>query len=153
SLSAADVKYTSLAAASVGAFLRHGEVGQAKGWLDMLAEREPDSLQTLELRVRLLKAMYQAPAAAKLVRNYLQKPNANIQAAGRLFEEISRADLAEETYRKWVGQTSEPNRWFVFAKFLGRNDRVDEALDFCERAAKAGNNRASGVGVDVLTSA
>src|SRR5207244_368216 len=107
----------------------HGEIAEASAWLEQLANREPNSLQTLDLRVRLLKAQKQAPLAETFIKKYLQSADADLEAAARLFEDAGQSAAAEETYRKWISLSADRRRLLEFANFLGRQNRVDEALD------------------------
>ena len=54
--------------------------------------------------------------------------------AAPLLEELGRPDGAETMYREYVSRSERPDSLLQLATFLGRQKRVGEALDVCERA-------------------
>jgi cellulose synthase operon protein C len=51
-----------------------------------------------------------------------------------LLEELGQYAAAEEMMRKYVSQARQPQASLVLAGFLGRRNRLSEALDLCEKA-------------------
>jgi len=133
------------------ALLRHGEVGDANIWMRKLVELDPDSQATVDLQVHVLKEQNNPGEALKVLKRYQEKKDANPTLAGKLFEYIGELPPAEAAYRKWMSAATDPQRMLALASFLGRHDRKDEALDLCERAARAGAiESAAGVAVEML---
>ncbi|HEV3082402.1 MAG TPA: tetratricopeptide repeat protein [Gemmataceae bacterium] len=139
------------AAEAAKVFLKHHDVAEAALWMQKLVAADPNTLQTVDLQVRVLKAQDKTNDALALLKKYADSKGANFAAAARLFEEIEQFPLAEQTYRKWVAENADPKRGLALAGFLGRRDRKDEALDLCERAASAGEvDLAAAVAVEML---
>ncbi len=56
------------------------------------------------------------------------------RGAAALLEELGQPNGAETMHREYVSRSERPDRLLLLATFLGRQKRVGEALDACERA-------------------
>jgi tetratricopeptide (TPR) repeat protein len=134
------------------ALLRHGEYEAVRPWLEKL-EQSPETRGTFtpaEIKARLFAARGQHADAAAVVTEYVAsreaKPDdvaARRRLAAVLLDRMSQtfpaekayAAGAEAMYREWVRQ--QPEQVGSLAALLGRQGRVGEALDLCERAGSA----------------
>ncbi|HXG12847.1 MAG TPA: tetratricopeptide repeat protein, partial [Gemmataceae bacterium] len=122
-------------AAYVRALLRHGEVEAARPLCDRLEKLEPKGLRAAEMRARLLHAQGRTAEAVALLQKFAQNadaPQAGLVAA--LLEELGQPALAEDLYRRFVAASPQPEAVLVLIEYLGRQQRVREALELCERA-------------------
>ncbi|HXG10515.1 MAG TPA: tetratricopeptide repeat protein [Gemmataceae bacterium] len=120
----------------VGSLLRRGELDAAQEWLAELEKLEPDSAQTVQLKVQLLKAQDKRPAAVALVKQYAGTKDARLEVVAALLETLGENAEAEALYRKYVtaNEARQPESVLVLIGFLGRQGRPEEALALCERA-------------------
>jgi tetratricopeptide (TPR) repeat protein len=118
--------------------LSHKETEAAKPWVAKLIELAPRDLETLELRVRLLKEQGKAQDAAQVIQEYLRDKDARRDAAAFLMEEIGRTVEAEALYRSIAAASKAPEAMLALAGHLSRLNRrhLAEALDLCEKARK-----------------
>jgi tetratricopeptide (TPR) repeat protein len=138
-------RYTTYLAAYVRALLRHGELGEAELWLAKLEEQDRDGLGTLELQARVLAARGKGDEAVGLLTSRVPVREARLALAlGNLLEEIGQGSAAEELYRKYVAEAKQPESSLVLARYLGRRNRLSEALALCDSAWQ--NCRAEEVG-------
>jgi len=114
--------------------LRQGLPDEAQSWLDKLEKLEPRSLRTLELKARLLKAKGRAGEAVPLLKSFGEANVDQVGYVARLLEELGQIPAAEQLYRKFAAQSRQPQAILVLAGFLGRQNRVAEALDLCDKA-------------------
>lgn len=114
--------------------LRRKEIGEAEVWLGRLEKREPQSDRTVELKARVLKARGKNADAVALLQEHAQRNNASVGFVARLLEELGEGAAAEPLYRQFVSQSQRPEAALVLAEFLGRQKRLDEALQLCEAA-------------------
>jgi tetratricopeptide (TPR) repeat protein len=117
-----------------GRLVRKGDVAGAQTWLAKLESTEPESFRCQEIRARVLAAQGQAGEAAALLRTYAQGKDARLDLTAALLEELGQAAAAEEIYRKLAARSEKPESILVVAQYLGRQKRLPEALDLCERA-------------------
>lgn len=120
--------------------LRHDEVGEIPSWLDKLVKLDgPRSLRVLEIQVRLLKAQGKLEDGAKFLKEYAERPDANLETAATLLEEFAKPKAAEALYRKLAAKAERPESTLLLAGFLGRQGReadIQEGLDLCDKAWK-----------------
>jgi tetratricopeptide (TPR) repeat protein len=132
------------------ALLRHGQKEEAGNWLQPLRQRAPDALQTVELQIRLLKLQGRTRDAETLIKQYEQQPRRDLPGLAALYEEVGRASSAEDIYRTLLKEHPGPQGLLTLAEFLGRQGRIDEALDLCAQAAPAALNQAASLAMAVL---
>lgn len=122
----------------IRSLLRHNELDEAQLWLTRLEKLEQPtanmSLQTLTLKTQLLKAQGKVAEAVSLVNAYAKGRDAQAGTLAALLEQIGQTTAAEEMYRKYVGQAKRPENAFALVQFLGRQNRLAEAIDLCEKA-------------------
>jgi len=114
--------------------LRQGLTDEAQSWLDKLEKLEPRSLRTLGLKARLLKARGRADEAAALLGALVREKADQVGYVAKLLEELGQVAAAEKLYRQFASESLEPQAILVLAGFLGRQNRLAEALDLCEKA-------------------
>jgi tetratricopeptide (TPR) repeat protein len=122
-------------------FLSHEEISDARLWFRKLKDVERDSLRTLEVEVRLLKAEGKGDQAAAKLSEYLKTPKADERVAAALYEKIGQTDEAKRLYQK-LARDGNPQHLLWLAEFLGRNGELKGTLDLCEQAWKAGGGDA-----------
>jgi predicted Zn-dependent protease len=129
----------------IKALLRENEPAEAKRCLTELERREPDSERTVGLTARLLVAEGNGQEAARSLTdfansNYTKNQDAAVfQRTAALFAELGRPADAEALLGRYIAESEKtrPESLLTMAKFLARQDRLGEALDFCDRAAAA----------------
>src|SRR6185437_11760658 len=111
---------------------------EAQSWFKKLQEQQPDSPQTLEIQARILKAQGNGRGAAELLERQATGQKFNLAAVARLLEELKEVEAAERMYNKYVESAREkqPQSVLVLAQFFCRHQRIEEALNICERAQK-----------------
>ncbi len=114
--------------------LRQGLTDEAQSWLDKLEKLEPTALRTLELKARLLKARGRAGEAVALLEALVHEKADQVGYVARLLEELGQVAAAEKLYRQFASRSLEPQAILVLSGFLGRRNRLAEALDLCEKA-------------------
>src|SRR5205807_486458 len=90
------------------------------------------------LHVRVWMLQGRTREAEAFVKKYEQKPGHDPRALAALYEEVGQAALAEALYQRLVKEQPDARDYLALAEFLGRQGRIDDALAWCERAAKAG---------------
>jgi tetratricopeptide (TPR) repeat protein len=120
--------------------LRRKDAAGAQRWLEKLVRLYPRTWEATELQGRMLQAQGRGPEAVSLLLKFLQpgsgKP-AEVEATGRvvaLLEELGQVAAAEKLYREPGAWSKRPESLLLFSRFLGRQKRISEALDLCERA-------------------
>jgi tetratricopeptide (TPR) repeat protein len=119
----------------VRALLRHQEAQEAQTWVDRLAAIAPLVPETVELRVRVLKARGKVQDAVGLVKAYAKEKDARLNLAAQLFDELGQADEAEALYRSLAAASKRPEAGLVLAQQICRR-HLPEALALCEQAWK-----------------
>ncbi|MFL5240814.1 MAG: tetratricopeptide repeat protein [Gemmataceae bacterium] len=119
----------------IRSLLNRGLLNDAELWFATLEKAAPKSIQTLELRARLLKAQgKESEAAARLTSQMsVQEPGQMLELA-RLFEELDFAPSAEPLYRRYAEHSKDPQGSLLLARYLGRINKLDEALNLCSQA-------------------
>jgi tetratricopeptide (TPR) repeat protein len=120
--------------------LRHNETDEISPWLEKLQTLDgPQSVRVLEIRVRLLKAQGKLEEGANLLKDYAERPDANLETAAMLLEEFAKPRAAEDLYRRLAAKAAPPENGLLLAAFLGRQGRdadIQEALDLCDKSWK-----------------
>jgi tetratricopeptide (TPR) repeat protein len=119
----------------VGTLLRQGQIDEAETWLATLEKLQPQVFSTVELKARLLKAQGKGAEVVGLFPSYVQRmePETELRIAA-LLEELNQGAAAERWYRQYVADSKLPEAALLLAKYLGRQNRLSEALELCERA-------------------
>jgi tetratricopeptide (TPR) repeat protein len=133
-----DAKNPAYLAYFTNALLRQGDVSEARLWLGRLEAIQPQAMQTLVLKARVLKALQKPGEAAALLTAYAKDDPARVEAVALLLEQIGLAKAAEPLYRRFVSLSNRPRAVLTLAEYLGRRGRTDEALSLCEGAWKTG---------------
>ena len=110
---------------------------EAALWMTKLEKREPDTLRSAELNIRILAGQQKLPDARVALQKEASKTDA---PSGKLAQVAQAAGLlpeAEELWKKYVAANVEksPEAVLALAQFYGRNNRLQEALDLCEKAS------------------
>jgi Tfp pilus assembly protein PilF len=128
------------------AYLRHhiqqvlaeGSAAEADPWIARLEKLQPGDWTVVEFKAQSLAAKDRVDEAVELVDKVVGKKPAMAGLAASLLEKIHKPDKAGELYRQFVATSKRPESVLVLAGFLGRRQRVDEALDLCDRAWERG---------------
>jgi tetratricopeptide (TPR) repeat protein len=90
----------------------------------------------VELEVRLDAKNKEQDKASNFLRAWAtrQKDPAVAGKVALLFEQIGELAAAEEYFRQYANQPGKPEAILALASFLGRQGRVNEALDYCDKA-------------------
>jgi len=134
------------------AALKHDELAQAELWLANLKRDFPNSLATLEIMARVLKAQGKDDDAVQKLKALGENKAVDAGRLAALVDDLVGADfksaatkshagyrsLAEQLYRAKIGQAPDRAALLAFAAFLARNNRLAEALDRCEQALAKG---------------
>jgi tetratricopeptide (TPR) repeat protein len=125
--------------------LGQGRLLEAETWLADLEKLQPEALRTVFFQAQLLKARGDRPGAVALLKKQAASPHVVAQSetapqrmlrVAQLIEELGEAAEAEGLYRRYVGQSKEPEAALILAQYLGRRLRVADALDLCAAAWK-----------------
>jgi cellulose synthase operon protein C len=120
--------------------LQHHKAGEeqdltvAQELVDEIKQLQPNELGTLILQVEIHQIRKEIDKATDLIQMFANRPNATPHALGamaELAERIERFELAETLY----GRASRPGDTrgnIRLAEFLGRRNRIKDALDICE---------------------
>ncbi len=143
-LSSPDGKNPTYQAYYARRLLQHDAIADAESQLAKLEKALPDSPLTGEIKARVLQAKGKDADAIALLQEFSRRKDADLARVGLLLEtlgEQSKAkDLyhreAEAMYRKYVAQSDKPDRDLALAGFLGRQHRLNDALDSCDAARK-----------------
>jgi tetratricopeptide (TPR) repeat protein len=118
----------------VRALLRHKQADEAASWLDQLIQLNGPAVEKMELRARVLHATGHTEEAVKLVKAYAQEKDAKLDTAAQLLESLGADHDAEQLYRDYVRNSKEPASVLPLIVYLGRQDRLTEAMELCEQA-------------------
>jgi tetratricopeptide (TPR) repeat protein len=118
------------------ALLRQGETAAARPWVEQLERLAPDAPRTLESRARLLQAEGKGDEAAGLLTAYAGRLGTDLERVAALLEALGRNGAAEDLYRRVAAGSAQPQGTLALVHYLGRHDRLAEAVDLCERAAQ-----------------
>lgn len=118
--------------------MQQGELDDAAHWLEELEKQQPKELRTAALKARLLCCRKSSQQALGLLREAARKVEsdpARQVALARVLEDLGFATEAEPFYRSYAqacaGQT--PAAMIPLISYLGRRNRLDEALRLCEQ--------------------
>ncbi len=109
---------------------------EAAIWQTKLEQLQPDAPRTAELQIRILAGKKNLPAAKAALQKLADKPNAQLGAIAQLAERVGLLTEAEEYYKKFevANQAKRPEVVLARAEFYGRNNRLKEAMEICDRA-------------------
>jgi tetratricopeptide (TPR) repeat protein len=139
----------------VDQLLQNGEMTEAGVWLRRLERIAPVNPETVSLRARALVKGGKSQQAVSLVQSYIQDtpsakegPVQRLRFGAQLIERLGHevpvgseallAKTAEETYRRAVDQSTQPEDLLALAEYLGRRHRFAEALRLCEEVKVKG---------------
>ncbi|HKM52671.1 MAG TPA: tetratricopeptide repeat protein, partial [Isosphaeraceae bacterium] len=125
---------------AAGALLQHNDPDAAQGMIGRLESREPNSLRTLELKVRWLLAKGRPREGIPPLEQYARANPSDRIVIARLIEMLSPPEgsaTAEAIYRDVAAQSDQPYGVLILAQYYARHGRLDQALDLCERAGNA----------------
>jgi tetratricopeptide (TPR) repeat protein len=114
--------------------LRRKEFREAERLLEKLEKVEAGSWRTLKIKARVLQGQDRTAEAVALLQADAQAHEAHVGFVAALLDELGQAPAAEAMYRKFVSQSKKPESALELAHFLGRQKRLPEALDECEKA-------------------
>jgi tetratricopeptide (TPR) repeat protein len=131
--------------------LRHDEVDDALWVFAKLKQYFPHAPATLEIEARALHAQGKGNAVAALLKQFAEKHPDQAASVTVLLEELKQIGAAEELYRAALAKSASPENTSALALFLGRQGRIDDALDLCEQLYKTGRvETAVGASLTVL---
>jgi tetratricopeptide (TPR) repeat protein len=114
--------------------IHHGVIDEARTCLARLEQAAPGAAPIVELRARLLVARGSAREAASLLKRLIKEKPEQAGGAALLLEELGQTVAAEKFFRQRAAQSRPPEAILLLAGFLGRRNRVAEALKLCEQA-------------------
>jgi tetratricopeptide (TPR) repeat protein len=117
--------------------LRHGQIGTVPPLVAKLEEHYASSGATAEIKARLLHAQGNASEAVKVLREYAEKNENNMAYMAAVLEEMNQQGAAEDLLRKSCARAKSPESPLILAQFLGRHEKIDEALELCQKAASS----------------
>ncbi|WP_165073795.1 tetratricopeptide repeat protein [Paludisphaera rhizosphaerae] len=112
-----------------------GDVAEAQELIEKLRKIQPDGFNVLAFQARLDKAtgkLDQAEARLKELADRPQLPTALAIPTARLAETLGLYDMAERILRRNAMTFAQTENQLEFAAFLGRRDRIKDALDVCD---------------------
>lgn len=115
--------------------IRQGKLDEAAQRVEALEMLAPRTLQTIEVKARLLKARGKEKEAVTLLQEQARAKDAPVLAIAALLEELGQATAAEPYYRQMV-TGGKPEGTLLLAAFLGRRKQIDAALDLFDQAWK-----------------
>jgi tetratricopeptide (TPR) repeat protein len=137
----------------VAALLRQDERGEARVGLNRLEQLYPHAFETVSLQASLLAKEGKGEELVQALREYVGWKDATpsdqaerVRLAAELLEELGQehravraatGPAAEEFYRQ-AASLKEPEGTLALAEYLGRQGRLPEALEQCERARVKG---------------
>jgi tetratricopeptide (TPR) repeat protein len=110
------------------------DLTKAQELIDAIKQLQPNALGTLVLQVEIHRVRKEIDEAANLIQVFADRSNSNpqvLEILADLAERMERFELAEALYRRIAG-SGEPGGKLYLAAFLGRRNRVKDALDICE---------------------
>jgi cellulose synthase operon protein C len=108
------------------------ELNEAQELADELAKHQPNALDTLVLRIDILRARNQVDQALELIQTAALRPKlapVALKTLADLAEKLNHADVAEKLYRQYAAPANNADGALALALFLGRQGRIDEALE------------------------
>jgi tetratricopeptide (TPR) repeat protein len=118
-------------------FSQHRPASAIRPWIEKLETLQPDAPATVGMKARLAVANRQDERAVKMLRDLVPDPVPrrqvnSLRSIASLMEELELTEAAEQTLRRFAEEA--PGGSVVLGAFLGRQGRLDEALDQCEAA-------------------
>jgi len=116
----------------------HGELSSAKTWLGKLRSTNPDAPTTLALEAKLAMAEKDRPTAVAAARKLMPagdlppEQSGQLLAVAGLMEKLGFPKAADKVLNDYAQRL--PEGVVLRAEFLGRQHRLDEALDLLETA-------------------
>jgi tetratricopeptide (TPR) repeat protein len=138
SLVAAPNVQPSLVGLLVERLIEHGELSSAKTWLGKLRTTNPDAPATLALEAKLAIAEKDRPTAVAAAKKLMPAGDLPLEQVGqllavaKLMEELGFPKAADKVLNDYAQRL--PDGALMRAEFLGRQHRMDEALDLLETA-------------------
>jgi len=114
--------------------LRHNEPDIALPHVLRLTKLKPNTLETVMLHARVLKANGRQLDAINAVHAFARSGNGPLAQVAYLFEELGQKDEAEVKFREFAAASKRPEDQLILASFLARADKIGEALAICEQA-------------------
>jgi cellulose synthase operon protein C len=114
--------------------LRQGATDEAQSWFEKLEKLEPKAFRTIDLKARILKARGRAAEAVPLLEALAKEKGDLVGSAAKLLEDLGQVAAAEQLYRRLAAERRQPQGVLVLAAFLGRQNRLAEAIDLCGSA-------------------
>ncbi|MFO0887988.1 MAG: tetratricopeptide repeat protein [Isosphaeraceae bacterium] len=111
------------------------ELTRAQSLVEKLRQLRPTGLNGALLEARIRHAQGQPDRAAELLEKMAKDPKGSDVvriALAKQAEDLKLLELAERLYREAMARADVPQNRLALASFLGRHDRVKEALDLCE---------------------
>ena len=108
---------------------------EAEDLVEELKQLQPDQLNTLVLQVEIAHARNQLEKALDLIQTSSQRLDLTplaIKQLAELAENLGRLELSEQLYRRYASVRGIRDGKIVMALFLGRQGRINDALDLCE---------------------
>ena len=118
------------------ALLRHDKLNEAQAYLTKLQQIAPRQPPTIEAEARMLTLQKKADKAIALLREYAQVNQDRLIPTALLLEKLGHADAAETMYRDVVARSRRPTDILILAGFLGRQGKIDKALDLYDEALR-----------------
>lgn len=118
--------------------IKHGELSSARTWLGKLQAALPDAPATLALEAKLAIAENDRPTAVAAARKLMPAGDVPLEQMGqlrsvaKLMEDLGFPKAADKVLNDYAQRVVDGP--LVRAEFLGRQRRVDEALDLLETA-------------------
>jgi tetratricopeptide (TPR) repeat protein len=112
------------------------ELTQAQAYFDKLEKIEPSAFGTLAFRARLQAGQKKSGDAVPAIQAYVQEHKEFLEPAAYLLEQIDQPAAALEMFQRFVevNRAKKPEVVLVLARFLGRQQRTEEALELCDKA-------------------
>ena len=116
--------------------IQNDELAQTEPWIARLEKLEPDSVRTAVIKARLLQARKDDQGALQLLRAVIpavSKDATQMQSLARVLESLGFKEEAESLYRRLADnfKDSNPRAVLPLVAFLGRTNRIGEALQLC----------------------
>jgi predicted Zn-dependent protease len=110
------------------------DLTKAQELIDAIKQLQPNAIGTLVLQVEIHRVRKEIDEATNLIQVFADRSNSNpqvLEILADLAERMERFELAEALYRR-MAESGEPRGKLHLAAFLGRRNRVKDALDICE---------------------